>query len=621
MSKLYSIPDELRRLPNWCLWKYEYPNGQDKKPTKVPYQPNGYKCDVTNSSNWVTFDEAFNCLQFGSYDGLGFVFTNTGYTGIDLDDTTHMPSGELNPNAAKDYERQLNIFKAFDSYNECSPSGKGLHIIVKGVVPQGRRRAFVEIYSTGRYFTMTGNIYSERPIAERQSLLQSLYDEMAAPAKISTYTGNEPETQNDKEITSQAESASNGDKFKSLYSGDWQSYYSSQSEADFAIIDIIAFYTQNRNQIARIFRASALGARDKAKRADYVNNMIQRSFDRMPPPINTDDFREALEAKIRSRNEQAINSSTNNFHANSNGVSSGEVQPQYVSATHPAAIQPPPGLLGEIAQFIYQAAPRPVPEIALAAAIGLMAGICGRAYNVSGTGLNQYILLLANTGTGKESVAEGVDKIINAVAMRVPVAHEFIGPSRIASGQALYKFLANKSQSFVSIVGEFGKRLEIMSSRNASSSEKNLLIELLDLYHKSGFGRVAKPSIYSDQDKNTAAINAPAFSLLGESTPETFYGSLTEEMITDGLLPRFMLIEYNGKRPALNEHHTKIFPSEDLISKVADLMSSAKTVTHNRNVVNINYTDDAYKLQKKFNKETDDRMNAADKEIYPSFLF
>lgn len=645
MSKFYAIPEELRNLSNWCLWKYEWPNGKDKKPTKVPYQPNGFKCDVTNPSNWVMFDDAFNTLQLGYHDGLGFIFTNTGYTGIDLDDASYLSNGEPNPNANKDYERQLNIFNAFDSYSEHSPSGKGLHIIVKGVLPQGRRRAFVEIYSSGRYFTMTGNVFSEKPIAERQELLLSLYNEMAAPAKISSYTGDEPETQNDAEIIAQCSSASNGDKFRQLYSGEWYSLYQSQSEADFAIIDIIAFYTQNRNQINRIFKQSALGKRDKAKRSDYVNSMIQRSFDRTPLPINTDDFREALEAKLKSRIDNANNHSNDissavsgngspsAFDADSLGSSpstatSGSVAQRLEPAAHnglvagssPATstIQPPPGLLGELAQFIYHAAPRPVPEIALAAAVGLMAGVCGRAYNVSGTGLNQYILLLANTGTGKESVAEGIDKIINAVSMQIPVADEFIGPSRIASGQALYKYLSKKSQSFVSIVGEFGKRLEIMSSKNATSSEKNLLIEMLDLYHKSGHGRVAKPSIYSDQDKNTIAINSPAFSLLGESTPETFYNSLTEEMITDGLLPRFMLIEYNGKRPKLNENHSKIFPNEELITKMVILINHVKTISraHNRIVVNVNFTDDAYRLQKRFNEETDNKMNEADKEIY-----
>ena len=62
-------------------------------------------------------------------------------------------------------------------------------------------------------------------------------------------------------------------------------------------------------------------------------------------------------------------------------------------------VTPPPGLMGDIARFIYDAAPRPVAEVALTGAIGLMAGICGRAFNISTTGLNLYCLMLAHTGT------------------------------------------------------------------------------------------------------------------------------------------------------------------------------------------------------------------------------
>lgn len=656
MADLLAIPNELRLLPNWIMWKYEWPNGKDKKPTKVPYQINGNKADVTNPNHWVRFDEAFNCLQFGSYAGLGFVFSNSGYTGIDLDNSEFLPSGEHNPNHNDDHARQLNIFKEFDSYSELSPSGKGLHIIVKGSVPQGRRRSFIEIYSNARYFTMTGNVYHNKPVADRQELLTLLYQQMSAPPKVSTFSGNDNETHTDAEIISQCSNASNGHKFDLLFAGDWQSLYSSQSEADFAIIDIIAFYTQNKNQIIRIFRQSGLGKRDKAKRQDYVSFMVQKSFDRMLPNVDIEGFKIALEEKLAQSKAGSINGKSAPFEgvnvgSNPSPATNGSVAQRLEPSAHNglvvgsnptastntplaqriergsskpdvegsspsgSAIQPPPGLLGEIAQFIYQSAPRPVPEIALAGAIGFMSGVCGRAYNVSGTGLNQYVLLLANTGTGKEAIASGIDKIVNAVSMRVPVASEFIGPSEIASGQALVKYLSNKSQSFVSILGEFGLRLQSMSDPRANGAERTLKRMLLNLYNKSGHGQVERPSIYADIDKNTNLISSPAFSILGESTPETFYSALTEEMIAEGLLPRFMLIEYNGKRPSLNENHIYSHPSEDLINKVADIIANAKTVMSNRQVVNVNMTDGAKTKLDRFNDLADSKMNSTDKEV------
>ena len=661
IKNAFAIPEELRLLKQWILWKYE--DKGSSKPTKVPYSIAHNLASVTNPNDWSTFNEAFNIYQLGSYDGLGFVFTNADlYSFIDLDDCSS------SPNAKSDMERQLKIFKEFNSYSEVSPSGKGLHIIVKGNLPQGRRRSFIELYSSQRYATMTGNVYNDVPIADRNELLNILFKQMGGGNNVSHHNGNAPQTHDDSQIIEQASNASNGEKFKILNSGDWQSIYQSQSEADFAYIDIIAFYTQNKEQIARIFRASPLGQRKKAQRNDYIEWMINKSFDKLPPAMDFDGFRIALEEKIAQQSVDSANSdvyqeniagSINGKSAPFEGVNVGsnpspatEVSPSGSRPTahnsptagsnpatstnaslaqgieHPpskrkvegstpsgSAILPPPGLVGEIAQFIYSAAPRPVPEIALAAAIGFMAGICGRAYNVSGTGLNQYILLLANTGTGKESMASGIDKIINEVSMQVPVAGEFIGPSEIASGQALIKFLANKSQSFVSILGEFGKRLQVMSDPRANGAEKTLNRMMLDLYNKSGHGQVARPSIYADSEKNTNLISSPAFSILAESTPETFYSALTEEMIADGLLPRFMLIEYNGPRPALNENHRNAQFNDGFIGRIADLMAIAKTVMANRKVTDVMIDDDAAQILHKFDKLADNKINSTDKEV------
>jgi hypothetical protein len=272
----------------------------------------------------------------------------------------------------------------------------------------------------------------------------------------------------------------------------------------------------------------------------------------------------------------------------------------------------PPGLIGEIARFIYEAAPRPVPEIALAGAIGLMAGVCGRAYNVSGTGVNQYVLLLARTGTGKEAIAKGIDKLIGAVTRTVPAAVDFIGPAEIASPQALTKYMGKQSKSFVSLMGEFGLYLKQLSAWNAPPHMLGLRRMLLDLYNKSGEGNVLRPSIYSDREKNTEAVLAPAFTMLGESTPEKFYEALDESMIAEGLLPRFTIIEYYGKRPELNEHHTRIKPSDELVHKMATLCAHAAMLNNANKTVGVRYSEEADAMFKEFNLHCDDQMRNND---------
>ncbi len=604
LALLNNIPDELRRLNQWCCWKYEDIGAL--KPTKVPYNPvTRQHASTTNPQTWCSYDGAITGYSSGNYDGIGFIFTiESGYSFIDLDYTN---------NDAIALDRQIKIFREFDSYSEISPSGQGLHIIVKGNVPVGRKRSFIEIYSDGRYATFTGNVHHNVPIKDCQDKLIQLWEQMGASIpQTMMFTGDDKEKHSDQEIIKIATDAENGTKFTELHKGNWTTYYPSQSEADLALVNIIAYYTQNRNQIGRIFRNSGLGQRDKAKRQDYLGWMINKSFDQMLPPIDFDGFKNSLTAAI-----EEIKSGNSNV---AQLVEHRLLKPKVEGSTPSIAAKLPtlpPGLLGEIASFIYAASPRPVAEIALAGAIGLMAGISGRAYNVSSTGLNQYVLLLAATGSGKESIASGISKLISIVKQQVPTAPFFIGPSEIASGQALFKYISTTSQCFVSVLGEFGLRMLQLSNQNANGAEVSLRRMILDLYNKSGFKDVANPSIYADKDKNVAGIQSPSFTICGESTPERFYNNLNEDMISEGLLPRFLLIEYNGPRVPFNENHANAQPPFALIEKLTTLCANAETIqqANPRRVVDVKFTAQAMQISKSYDVHCDRQINNTSKDV------
>lgn len=603
LQQFKNIPLELRAIPAWVLWKAEDIGAA--KLSKVPYQINGNKASVTNAQHWSSFEEVVRAYQNNSYSGIGFVFSASDpFTFIDLD---YSPDPLIT-------KRQHEIYGAFNSYSELSPSGEGLHIIVKGSVPQGRRRNCIEIYSTERYATFTGRVYLNEPIKECQNELMTLWESLGSTTTQQFNFESQPEKTSDQEIIRIASEAVNGDKFKRLWEADWGGLYPSQSEADYSLVNMIAFYTKNKAQVVRIFRMSELGKRDKAKRTDYVGKILNSAFDRELSPIDMDGLKIEVENAIGSVAQLVEPSPHKTL-----GLGSIPSTPTIYNLNHnadrlspPSTIfkNPPPGLLGEIAQFIYAAAPRPVPEIAIAAAIGLMAGICGRAYNVSSTGLNQYILLLAKTGRGKEAIQSGISKIMAAVRQQVPSIEECIGPDEIASGPALYKYL-NKNPSFVSVLSEFGLRLASMSDGHGNGANVSLRRMILQLYAKSGFNDVAHPSIYSDKDKNIAAIPSPAFSILGESTPHTFYKNLNEEMISEGLLPRFLLIEYDGERVAENVNHAQARPSNELIDKLAQIAANAATVQASspRRVITVNFSGEALAMSSAYSHRCDIYIN------------
>jgi putative DNA primase/helicase len=145
LVKVENIPEQLKTRPQWVVWK-----AVGHKPDKVPYSARtGRKASSTDLLTWGTFEEALQAYESGEYAGVGFVFSSADpYTGIDLDDCVD-GDGEIAVWA-------LEIVRHFDSYTELSATGSGLHIIVRGDV-HNRRNGNVEVYSSKRFFTVTGH--------------------------------------------------------------------------------------------------------------------------------------------------------------------------------------------------------------------------------------------------------------------------------------------------------------------------------------------------------------------------------------------------------------------------------------------------------------------------------
>lgn len=144
------IPAELKRRPQWVNWRYAL---DDEKWTKPPYNPRtGRKASSTDLLTWSTFEDVLTAHRAGGYDGVGFMFcSGDPYTGVDLDGCRDPETGEIEAWAGE-------IVRGLDSYTELSPSGTGLHIILKGKVPVPLKRGQIEMYSVERCFTVSGHV-------------------------------------------------------------------------------------------------------------------------------------------------------------------------------------------------------------------------------------------------------------------------------------------------------------------------------------------------------------------------------------------------------------------------------------------------------------------------------
>lgn len=261
------IPIELKELKQWVNWKYNIINGRK---TKVPVMPNGRNAATDDRETWSCFYDVMAALD--KYDGIGFVFTSEDpYCGIDYD---HVRNGEWN-------EEILNEIISYNSYAELSPSGEGAHVIVIGEVPGDRhRKGCREMYDSLRFFTMTGNHIPGTPkrINVAQKALNEVYKlidmQTAGPKK--EYTVNNGLALSDEQVISLCMGASNAEKFENLWDG-CTSGYDSHSDADLALVSILAFYTQDEMQIESLFAKSGL-YRNKWDRDDYRQRTIRKAL-------------------------------------------------------------------------------------------------------------------------------------------------------------------------------------------------------------------------------------------------------------------------------------------------------------------------------------------------------
>jgi putative DNA primase/helicase len=254
-----SIPRALKEQRAWVCWRYEPSPSTPEKLTKVPYSAYGGKAESDNPSTWATFREALEYhLENDWTDGVGVVVSDADdFVGIDLDHCLNAETGEVASWARA-------IVDTINSYTEVTPSGEGLRIFARGSLPsRGRKRGDFEIYESGRYLTVTGRHLDGTPLTvePRELEIRRVHRDIwpdpvkeveppRAPRRLSNLS--------DAELIDKARSAANGQKFSALWDGS-HTEYGSQSEADLALCNLLAFWTGgDAARVDGLFRSSGL---------------------------------------------------------------------------------------------------------------------------------------------------------------------------------------------------------------------------------------------------------------------------------------------------------------------------------------------------------------------------
>ena len=552
---------ELARLPQWVAWRYEERNGRLTKPPVSPRS--GFGASHSKPSDWGSYEQARQMAVNRSLPGVRFVLTaNDEYTGIDLDKCID-EHGTIEPWA-------LDIVELGETYAEISPSGRGIRFFARGKVEKTIKsdKAHIEIYSELRYLTVTGNHLDGTPrdihpapktIAALMARIDSLKAEEvpAAPALV-------PLAQATTSKMEVVRTEGGSDFFRNVntralqhlarwvpalfgpaarHYGSTGAYrVSSKSlgrnlEEDLSIAPdgIVDFGVADQGD-AREGRRTPIdlvieynGAADAVVAAEWLCEKLGVT----PASLGRAERLEASAADYAMA-RQILEAADGTLA----DAETGEVIEAALPAPRPD-LGFPPGLVGDIAQWIVDTARRPQPELSLGAALALVGTVAGRQFcGPTWNATHLYVLALAPSGKGKEHVLQQISRVMNAAGLA-----RHLGPSQFISMPAVINLIRRKPLSLCPI-DEFGSFLKRINSRRASGWEQAIAKELRTLWGKS-FAPYATPEWAGKESED---VQCPAMTLFGASTAGQFYSAMDGASLEDGTLNRFTIVE--GGSPA-----------------------------------------------------------------------
>lgn len=532
------IPDSLKQLNQWVVWRYE---SRGDKPTKVPYQVSGQHASSTDPLTWCSFKDALAAYQLDrKWSGIGLVFSAIDdLVGIDLDDCID-DEGEVLAWAQQ-------IIDDCDTYTEISPSGRGVKMWVRGHLPgdRGRRAEMgaghLEVYSQGRYFTVTGDRLVGTP--------SEVQDAQEAIDLISTLL---PKRAGNLETATRPIEASDSEKVERARR--WL------EKAQPAISGCNGHLTtmQVVYQMAVGFDLSD----------DQTLHVLQDWNARCQPPWTDKELRHKIASAHKKGGDYGFKLSESK-EASYIPVPPSEmpVAEPYIkdllrsaersisSTVPPSELFEAPGFIGKVADYIDSQNHRSNRLISLVGALMCLCALTGRKIKTaSGLKPALYTVLLAPSGAGKQTPQDAITKIM----LLSDQANLYIGD--ITSGSALCQAL-QEHPARLCIWDEFGRFLRQTRERVGGIHMAQAQKRLLELWAHDG--GLWKPTTQADSKLNRA-IYEPCCSIFGLTVPSHFWSALEESHLHDGFLARLLIIDTGPKGEARYEV-TKTDPPAEII--------------------------------------------------------
>jgi hypothetical protein len=509
--RLENIPVELRNRPCWVVWRAEGSPGA--KPTKVPYDPTlpNRHAKSNDPQTWGTYEQALAAYLEGGYTGLGVMLNGDGLVGIDID---YCVADGVIASAAMDLMHKLGV-----AYVEFSPSGTGLRGfgysegLQKGTsgIYDGMH---VELYSNARFLTVTGKIIQSAPLCSLQGFVE-LAECIRASRAVDQATG---------EVLNSVPPDRHAELMRRIQSGEM--YHDSLRDLAASLVGCGMQKGAAVNHLRAIMENVTAPHDDRWKtRYGSIPDLVSSAYAKFAPSD-----------------------------VNINGIMGGPRLVMEMPATASVPIQnaefavPPhlltvPGKLGQMVNYTNETSKKPQPVFAVQAALAFGSVAMGRKYCTTNENwTNLYFVNIAASGTGKEHAKTAIERCLIAAELG-----PLIGPSEYTSDSGIDSALLDKP-THITVIDEFGLLLESGKAKNNPNggTARKRLMEMFGRAHSTLQPKAFSMAGLSKEQRNARGsriVENPALTLLGMTTPGTFYNSVGSGSMTDGFLNRFIIVE------------------------------------------------------------------------------
>lgn len=499
------IPEELKQLPQWIIW-------EDIGGRKVPSHP-------VNRGPWMRWMD----IPVGKR--VGFIFTlGDPYVGIDLDDCIDRDGTSF---AIKPWA--LAILKEADSYAEFSPSGNGIHIICRGPnLPQGTRKNGIEVYSHGRYFTMTGRTIEGYDKIRDSTALVDRLTSREQERKVAAVTQVKQEY---KPHNYMERALSYAEKVPGAVSG--QGGHDATYELACKLCVDFGLTNEEAMKVLKVWNETCSPPWTERELEHKIRSAMRKAYGDNPDYLSAyiDDQEDVeFSATLLANSLKRAN----------------EIPPRLLDL---------PGVLGDFTEWALTQNHRRNKVLSALGAIAWMSHLCGRkVQDTAGLRTNLYLVGLAPSAGGKQAPLECI-KLLAEYGNSDSV----IG--KVTSDSAIARQLKAEPAT-LSIWDEFGLFLQKTGGKTGSpmGTVQDCLLELWGCTRTTW-----KAKTFADSERDIKVVQ-PCFSFFGVSTPDHFWAGLTRMHMRDGFAGRLLVVD-SGPRAERGEV-TLVDPPGSLIEAV-----------------------------------------------------